>query len=418
MAAGTVKKVIRAFPLIVLAFFASIVVIYDQYSVLGMFFLLILLGFSLKFFKFKRVLINSVLKILFLGIVYILLRPVFLSGLIETAVYAVSGIVIMFFGHRGYEYVTNKNVFAASFATMVLSIVLFSIYRNAEYDKNLLDIAVPFVIGVNIVFLYFINNDDEILHISRHEHKAKTKLIRSNRLMVIITLMIAAVAAFFEQIVEFLENAVQAALKGIGWLILMFISLLGSGLTGSEGEGGGGEGGFEMPFDDESGPSIIWLILEYVMYVIAGAIILLLLFFFFKKLYALLKKLISYLMNITVSDKTKTSAGYEDIVEAESIMNVTGRMLKKALNKIITENIDRYKPKTLREEIRYQYKARVRKLKKKGFTYVPAYTADDVYGAQDRTIEEKDKTIKHEFVGLYNLARYSDKDIDAKKIKI
>lgn len=418
MAVRTIKKVIKAFPFVVLALLASIAVIYDQYKVLGMFFLLIFLGFSLRFFKFKRVLVNTVMKLLFLIIIYIFLRSVFLSGINETAVYSISGIAIMFFGHRSYQLVTSKNVFASSFATLVLSIILFSIYRNASYDKMLLDILVPLIISTNIVFIYFINNDDEMLHISRHEHKAKTKLVRANRLMVVITLIIAGIAAFFEQIVSFIENVAQATLKGIGWLILMFIALLGSGLTGSEGEGGGGEGGFDLPFEDEAEPSIIWLILEYVMYVIAAAILLILLFFLFKKLYVLLKKLFSYLMNLTSREKARSQTGYEDIVEAESIINVTGRMLKNTLDKLIMGNLERYRPKNIREEIRYQYKLRVRKLKKKGFSYIPAYTADDVFAEQHKAVEDKDKIIKQEFVSLYNLARYSDEEIDPKNIKI
>lgn len=408
------KRILRhtydAFPLLIFILFIHILLLRDPVLILVMSAVTAAMGLSLSIFRFKRVIWDLLSKAAFICILYFVMSSLLFEGTTEKVLFFVTSFTVMFFGRSIYRYALRKSVFAISIVSLILSIISFLMIRRNEYDSILLSIIVNAVIVINIIIIFFYNNTNEVASAIGENRKMPQKIMGSNRIMVITALAIVAAAALIREIVWLVETVAGLILTGIRELILLIIKLMS--YIGDDAMQSSDGGEMQLPDSgaDVPEPSIIWTILEYALYVLAGFIVLIGLYIVFRKLISLAKKLFSFLMRSLETGRSKQKSDYVDIVETRSVFDVTKENISKKVKGFIDDSSERYKAKSLREEIRYQYKLRVRKLKKHGFPFSGSMTAEEIYDTQHEHIRHE--VLKRDFIDLYSTARYSEKEIE------
>ena len=410
------RKAVRfsfdSFSILIFVLFINMLVLRYSFSIIMLLPAVILTGLSLRLFRFKRVGINIIFKILFAVVLYYVLSGIIFLEIPERILLAFYVLTVLFAGGRLYGYTQASYAFSSSFISLILSALMPAMLRKFMYEGLYLQTFVVIMISLNFIICFFRSNISEIMSISKTGHRIPRGLIISNRIMVTAAVVITVTAAFFREISAFVSSVgrlIKWLIRETMILIYRIIELLyGRGTDDAPPDNMGDLltelGGLK---GEESGFSTI---LTYVFYVILGIILLAALIFILIKLYGLAVRLLRFLSAYIEKDKGKNRTGYIDIVEKQKITEVTKEKIVNSMKAFIDEQKEKYRPKNTREEIRYLFKVKIRKMQKNGYRYDPSQTACEIYEKQPGQI--KGEAFSREFTEAYNRARYSSGDID------
>ena len=352
------KKIIEfslnSFPIVIIFLLLNMIVLKDSDLIIAMTVIDIFIGVVLKLFWLRRIILNILSKLLFTYILFIGLSNFVFFELSGRILFVVSSLLILFFGSKIYKSLVNDYVIFTSFLTLIASIFLFILLRNIDDPSLSLQIIVPVVIILNTGIAFFRNNYNELSNISKTRHKIPAKLVRSNRIMVAIAIVIVIIIGFIKEITEFVEMVINSVLWVIGFIIKGIISLMTVFKNDAPSEGQVESGNIldQLPVSDNK-ESMVFKVLEYVFYAIVIIVLFLLVYFLSKMFIRFIKRIFKYLLGYF--EKGKTNTGYIDIIETQSLVNIAKEKVLGGIKEYIDDRSERFKLKSISEKIRYLF---------------------------------------------------------------
>lgn len=274
-----------------------------------------------------------------------------------------------------------------------------------------------------VIVLFYVN----FVHLKRaslpgdKEPVIPHTIIKHNRLLITIILIVIGIISFFKA----LKEGVEWLVGGIGYLLLRFLVLLSELLAPAETQGPSGHegGGFEglLPPIEERPPSIWDKIVSIIGIIITIIAVLAFLGLLIYVLYKLFKKIMAWLSRFYQMGKDMEDyGGYVD--EKESLMDLKGlgRDYVDRFRRWLTELMEREPRwddlKTNKEKIRYIYRHFLLHCIAAGYSFKAYLTPREIGKELSQKEPEKAQNIE-ELTAAYQQVRYGDKDISDEKIK-